>query len=63
MPCWARTKCPLLLHKQLQAEDTAVLHLLRKRIPDLPVLLDTGYHFRKHMNTATGCEGMVAKSC
>ena len=29
-----------------QAEDMAVLHLLRKRIPDVPVLfLDTGYHF------------------
>lgn len=29
-----------------QAEDMAVLHLLHKRIPDVPVLfLDTGYHF------------------
>jgi len=29
-----------------QAEDMAVLHLLRKRIPDVQVLfLDTGYHF------------------
>jgi phosphoadenosine phosphosulfate reductase len=29
-----------------QAEDMAVLHLLRKRIPDVPVLfLETGYHF------------------
>jgi phosphoadenosine phosphosulfate reductase len=29
-----------------QAEDMAVLHMLRKRIPDVPVLfLDTGYHF------------------
>ena len=29
-----------------QAEDMAVLHLLRKRIPEVPVLfLDTGYHF------------------
>ncbi len=29
-----------------QAEDMAVLHLLRQRIPDVPVLfLDTGYHF------------------
>lgn len=29
-----------------QAEDVAVLHLLRQRIPGLPVLfLDTGYHF------------------
>ena len=29
-----------------QAEDMAVLHMLRQRIPDVPVLfLDTGYHF------------------
>lgn len=29
-----------------QAEDMAVLHMLRKRIPEVPVLfLDTGYHF------------------
>jgi len=29
-----------------QAEDMAVLHMLRKRISDVPVLfLDTGYHF------------------
>ena len=29
-----------------QAEDMAVLHMLRKRMPDVPVLfLDTGYHF------------------
>ena len=29
-----------------QAEDMIVLHLLRKRIPQIPVLfLDTGYHF------------------
>lgn len=29
-----------------QAEDMIVLDLLRKRIPDIPVLfLDTGYHF------------------
>jgi phosphoadenosine phosphosulfate reductase len=29
-----------------QAEDMAVLHLLRQRIPDVPVLfLETGYHF------------------
>jgi len=30
-----------------QAEDMVVLHLLRQRIPGVPVLfLDTGYHFR-----------------
>ena len=29
-----------------QAEDVIVLHLLRKRLPDIPVLfLETGYHF------------------
>ena len=29
-----------------QAEDMAVLHLLRQRLPNVPVLfLDTGYHF------------------
>jgi phosphoadenosine phosphosulfate reductase len=29
-----------------QAEDIVVLHLLRKRVPEIPVLfLDTGYHF------------------
>ena len=29
-----------------QAEDVVVLHLLRERMPDVPVLfLDTGYHF------------------
>ena len=31
-----------------QAEDMTVLHFLRKRIPDVPVLfLDTGYHFQQ----------------
>ncbi len=31
-----------------QAEDMVVLHLLRQRIPDVPVIfLDTGYHFRE----------------
>jgi len=29
-----------------QAEDMVVLHMLRRRLPDVPVLfLDTGYHF------------------
>src|SRR5260370_14172016 len=36
------------LTSSFQAEDMAVLHLLRKRIPDVPVLfLDTGYHFQQ----------------
>jgi phosphoadenosine phosphosulfate reductase len=34
------------LTSSFQVEDMTVLHLLRKRIPDLPVLfLETGYHF------------------
>src|SRR6202045_1637625 len=34
------------LTSSFQAEDMVVAHLLRKRIPDIPVLfLDTGYHF------------------
>src|SRR5260370_17616299 len=35
------------LTSSFQAEDMAVLYLLRKRIPVVPVLfLDTGYHFQ-----------------
>src|SRR5215472_18748742 len=31
-----------------QAEDIIVLHLLRRRLPQIPVLfLETGYHFRE----------------
>jgi len=34
------------LTSSFQAEDMVVAHLLRERMPDLPVLfLDTGYHF------------------
>ena len=34
------------LTSSFQAEDMAVAHLLRRRIPDVPVLfLETGYHF------------------
>jgi phosphoadenosine phosphosulfate reductase len=34
------------LTSSFQAEDMAVAHLLRKRIPDVPVIfLETGYHF------------------
>ncbi len=34
------------LTSSFQAEDMVVAHLLRKHVPDLPVLfLDTGYHF------------------
>ncbi len=42
----ARENARVCLTSSFQAEDMAVLHLLRKRIPDVPVLfLDTGYHF------------------
>ena len=42
----AKENARTCLTSSFQAEDMAVLHLLRKRIPDLPVLfLDTGYHF------------------
>ena len=36
------------LTSSFQAEDMAVLHFLRKHIPDVPVLfLETGYHFKE----------------
>src|SRR5215472_5561264 len=39
-------KGPACITCSFQAEDVIVLHLLRRRIPDIPVLfLDTGYHF------------------
>jgi phosphoadenosine phosphosulfate reductase len=42
----ANVDARVCLTSSFQAEDMTVLHLLRKRIPDLPVLfLDTGYHF------------------
>jgi phosphoadenosine phosphosulfate reductase len=42
----ANENARLCLTSSFQAEDMAVLHVLRKRIPDVPVLfLDTGYHF------------------
>src|SRR5436853_7932465 len=42
----ARESMRFCLTSSLQAEDMAVLHMLRKRIPDVPALfLDTGYHF------------------
>ena len=42
----ARETMRFCLTSSFQAEDMAVLHILRKRIPDVPVLfLDTGYHF------------------
>jgi phosphoadenosine phosphosulfate reductase len=42
----ANENARICLTSSFQAEDMAVLHLLRERIPDVPVLfLDTGYHF------------------
>ena len=42
----AQENARVCLTSSFQAEDMAVLHLLRKRIPEVPVLfLDTGYHF------------------
>jgi phosphoadenosine phosphosulfate reductase len=42
----ARQNARVCLTSSFQAEDMAVLHLLRQSIPDVPVLfLDTGYHF------------------
>jgi phosphoadenosine phosphosulfate reductase len=42
-----------------QAEDMAVLNMLRKRIPDVPVLfLDTGYHFAE---TYAYCDRMAVE--
>src|SRR5947209_12910146 len=42
----ARETVRFCLTSSFQAADMAVLHILRKRIPDVPVLfLDTGYHF------------------
>ena len=42
----ARQSANVCLTSSFQAEDLVVAHLLRKRIPGVPVLfLDTGYHF------------------
>lgn len=42
----ANENARICLTSSFQAEDMVVLHLLRQRIPDVPVLfLDTGYHF------------------
>src|SRR6266478_6542396 len=42
----ANENARVCLTSSFQAEDMAVLHLLRQRIPQVPVLfLDTGYHF------------------
>ncbi|MDR3388969.1 MAG: phosphoadenosine phosphosulfate reductase family protein, partial [Rudaea sp.] len=39
---------PVCLTSSFQTEDMVVLHLLRQRLPDLPVIfLETGYHFKE----------------
>src|SRR5690242_7252461 len=39
---------PVCLTCSFQAEDIIVLDLLRRRLPQIPVLfLETGYHFRE----------------
>jgi phosphoadenosine phosphosulfate reductase len=41
-----QTRAGLCFTCSFQAEDVIVLHLLRKRVPEVPVLfLETGYHF------------------
>lgn len=41
-----RINAPVCITCSFQAEDMIVLHLLRKHLPNIPVLfLDTGYHF------------------
>jgi phosphoadenosine phosphosulfate reductase len=42
----ANANARVCLTSSFQAEDMAVAHLLRQRVPDVPVLfLETGYHF------------------
>ncbi|HEY4382236.1 MAG TPA: phosphoadenylyl-sulfate reductase [Acidobacteriaceae bacterium] len=39
---------PICLTSSFQTEDMVVLHMLRRRIPDVPVIfLETGYHFKE----------------
>ena len=44
------------LTSSLQMEDMVVLHMLRQRQPEVPVIfLETGYHFQGRMRIATAC--------
>src|SRR6202171_2611939 len=44
----ANQSTQLCLTSSFQAEDMVVAHVLRKRVPGVPVLfLDTGYHFQQ----------------
>lgn len=39
---------PVCITSSFQTEDMVVLHLLRQRLPDVPVIfLETGYHFKE----------------
>jgi phosphoadenosine phosphosulfate reductase len=39
---------PICLTSSFQTEDMVVLHLLRQRLPEVPVIfLETGYHFKE----------------
>jgi phosphoadenosine phosphosulfate reductase len=39
---------PVCLTSSFQTEDMVVLHMLRQRLPDVPVIfLETGYHFKE----------------
>ena len=39
---------PVCLTSSFQTEDMVVLHLLRQRLPDVPVIfIETGYHFKE----------------
>jgi phosphoadenosine phosphosulfate reductase len=39
---------PICLTSSFQTEDMVVLHMLRKHLPDVPVIfLETGYHFKE----------------
>jgi len=41
-----QTKRDICVTNSLQAEDMVVLHMVRRTLPDIPVIfLDTGYHF------------------
>src|SRR3954470_18284493 len=39
---------PVCLTSSFQTEDMVALHMLRKHLPDVPVIfLETGYHFKE----------------
>ena len=39
---------PICITSSFQTEDMVVLHMLRKHVPDVPVIfLETGYHFKE----------------